>query len=110
MSLEELRRRKMEELEEQLRMQQKEALQEQLMIQQQVEILERMAKQYMTNEAIARYGNLKAAHPEKALQVIALIAQLVQAGQIKEKVTDSKLREFLILLQKPKKDFSIKKI
>jgi len=76
-------------------------------LQQQVEMLEGVARNYMTPEAISRYGNLKAGHPEKAIQLIAFIAQAVQAGQIKERLTDESLRALLIQMQPKKKEFKI---
>ena len=107
--LEEIKKKKMEELQNLLAEQQGEDLQEQLKLQQQIEMLEQMAKQYLTKEAISRYGNLKSAHPELAIQVIALIAQAVQTGQIKERISDDKFKQLLMQIQKPKKKFKIQR-
>ena len=107
--LEEIKKKKMEELQNLLAEQQGEDLQEQLKLQQQIEMLEQMAKQYLTKEAISRYGNLKSAHPELAIQVIALIAQAVQTGQIKERISDAKFKQLLMQIQKPKKKFKIQR-
>lgn len=63
----------------------------------------------MTKEAITRYGNLKSAHPEKAIQAITIIAQAVQSGQMKEKITDEQLKRILLQLQKPRKETKIKR-
>ena len=104
--LEEIKKKKMEEL---LAEQQSEDLQEQLKLQQQIEMLEQVAKQYLTKEAISRYGNLKSAHPELAIQVIGLIAQAVQTGQIKERISDAKFKQLLMQIQKPKKKFKIQR-
>jgi len=78
---------------------------EQKKLQQQVEMLENIARQFMTTAAISRYGNLKAAHPEKAVQLIAFIAQAAQSGQIKEKLTDEKLKELLVQMQPKQREF-----
>lgn len=107
--LEEIKRRRMEELQQQISAQQTEALKEQIQLQRQIAVLENIAKQKMTKEAITRYGNLKSAHPEKAIQLIAIIAQAVQQGQITEMVTDEKLKQLLIQLEPPKKEFKITK-
>ena len=84
-----------------------EELQEKMKIQQQVLQIENLAKQYMTKEAIARYGNIKAANQEKSLQIIALIAQLSQSNQITEKLTDDQFKEILRKIEEPKKEIKI---
>ena len=84
--------------------------QEKLKLQQQIQALESLAKQWMSAEAITRYGTLKAAYPEKAVQVIAIIAQLVQQGQIKQKITDAELKSLLIQIEPKKKETSIKRL
>ncbi len=70
--------------------------------------LEEGAKNWMLPEALSRYGNLKIAHPQKALQVAALIAQFVQQGKLNEAITDEQLKELLIYLDE-RKDMSIKR-
>lgn len=80
---------------------------EQMQLQQEIVRLENLAKQYMDKEAINRYGNLKSAHPQLALQLIVIIAQMVQNGYIKEKLNDESIKEFLKKIQKPKKEFKI---
>lgn len=107
--IEELKRKRMEELQQQMAAQQTEALKEQIQLQRQIDLLESIAKQYMTKEAIIRYGNLKSAHPEKAVQIIAIIAQAVQQGQITEQITDEKLKSFLMQISPEKKEFKITK-
>jgi len=82
-------------------------LEEQIKVQQKFQQLETIAKQYLTKEAISRYGNLKAAHPELALQIISLIIQAAQSGQLKEKIDDKQLKQFLIQLKEPKKEFKL---
>jgi DNA-binding TFAR19-related protein (PDSD5 family) len=84
-------------------------LKEQIKLQQQISALENIAKQYMTNEAISRYGNLKSAHLELAIQVIAIIAQGVQMGQIKEKINDEQFKDLLMRIQKPKREIKIQR-
>lgn len=82
-----------------------EELQEQLKLQQQIAQLENVARNYLTKEAIQRYGNLKAAHPKKALSVILLISQLIQNGQLNGKIDDNALKDFLLKTQEEKKEF-----
>lgn len=106
--LEEIKKRKLMEL------QQGELLQEQAEEQQQIqtklEQLETLVKQFLSKEALQRYGNLKAAHQEKAIQLLVILSQAIQQGQIKEKLTDEKLKEILKQLQPEKKEFKIKRI
>jgi programmed cell death protein 5 len=95
--IEELKKKKLQEQEEQIK------------LQQQIEVLENTVKQYLTKEAISRLGNLKTAHPEFALQVELIIAQLIQNNQLKEKITDQQLKQILLNIQQPKKEFKIKR-
>ena len=85
----------------------KDNIEEQLKVQQQIEMLEIELKKYLDNEAIARYGNLKAAHPELAMQVMVYIVQSIKAGQINEKIDDLKFKGILNYFQKPKKEFKL---
>jgi DNA-binding TFAR19-related protein (PDSD5 family) len=71
--------------------------------------LERIAKTMMTREAVSRYGNLKMAHTETAIKAIAMIAQAVQTGQVKEQITDEQFKELLREIQNNKKQFTFKK-
>lgn len=108
--LEELRRKRLE----QLRQQQEEALRQQAeeedQLQQQISQLEAVVKQFFTKEALTRYGNLKAAHPEKAVQLLVILGQAVQSGQLKEKIDDAKLKGLLKRLTPEKKEFKVKRI
>ena len=104
--LEEIRKRKLAQLQNQ----QENSLQEQQQMQAQIEQLETAVKQFLTKEALERYGNLKAAHQEKAIQLLVVLGQAVQQGQIKEKITDEKLKDILKQLQPEKKEFKIKRV
>jgi programmed cell death protein 5 len=95
--LEQIRQKKLAELQEQLQEQQ----QEQLRIQQQITQLENFVKQRLTKEALARFGNLKAAHPEFAVQVLVVLSQLIRAGKA-ESINDEMLKSVLQELQAEK--------
>ncbi len=110
MSIDEIKRKKLEELQNKILQEQNQQLQEELKLQQQIELLENIAKQYLTKEAIQRYSNLKLVYPEKAIQVIALIAQYAQSGQLKEKIDDLRFKELLKQLDSPKREFKVKRI
>ena len=74
---------------------------------QQIKQIEDLAKKYLTKEALLRFGNLKLAHQEKAIQAALAITQMVQSG-FNEKVDDAMLKEILEQLQQEKKETTIK--
>ncbi len=82
-------------------------IQERIKMQQQIAAVENLVKQYMTNEAITRFGNIKSAYKEKALELIAVIAQLIQQNQLKEKISDEQLKQLLSHLDNPKRETKI---
>ena len=72
--LEQLRQKRMAELQQQT------AAQQQAM--QQVNEIETLVKTRMTKDAVSRYATLKSAHPEKAIQTLGILAQLIQSKQV----------------------------
>ena len=78
-------------------------------LKQQLAAIESVAKQKMSKDAIARYGNIKVAHPETAVRAISLIAQAVSAGQLKETMGDEEFKALLQAIQQGKKEFKFKK-
>ena len=104
--LEELKRKKLLELQRQL---QEEALrQEQL---RQAEEQKRIVlKSILTPEARSRLTNIKMARPEFAAQIEALLIQLAQTGQVKQRITDEQLKEILRRLSAKKRDIKIRRI
>jgi DNA-binding TFAR19-related protein (PDSD5 family) len=78
-------------------------------LKQQLVMLEAVAKQKMSKEAISRYGNLKVAHPETAVRAIALIAQAVSSGQVRESITDGDFKTLLQSIQQGKKEFKFRR-
>lgn len=89
--LKELKRQKLQAMQQEIAQQH----QEQLQLQQQVEQLEAVVKAHLTSEARERYGTLKSAHPEKAVQSLVFIAELLQNGQIKGLITDEQYKALL---------------
>lgn len=81
--VDEIRQRKLQELREQ-----QEA-------QQQLAQMEAAIKQYFTSDALQRYGNIKAAHPDTALRLVMVLAQAIQAGQVKQHIDDEMLKRIL---------------
>ena len=78
-----IRQRKLQELKEQQEAQQKFAQ------------VEGAVNNYFTPDALQRYGNIKSAHPETALRLIMVLAQSIQAGQLKQKIDDGTLKTIL---------------
>ncbi len=101
--LEELKRKKLE----QLKRQQEDQQEEQAQLEGQLQQLESMVKQLFTKDALLRYGNIKAAHPEKATQLVVVLGQLMQSGKVK-KINDEQLKQILKQLSQ-KSDFNIKR-
>ncbi len=73
----------------------------------QMKQIEESAKKYLTREALLRFGTLRIAHPEKAMQVAFAISQMAQSG-LNRKVDDAMLKEILMHLQAERKETKIK--
>ena len=109
-TLDDIRKKKLEEL---MRMQQEklqQQTQEQTQIQQQIEQMEEIVRQFFTKDALARYGNLKTAHNEKALQLLIILFQAIQKGQIQSKIDDSTLKKVLEQLTPKKREIKIRRV
>jgi len=106
--LEGIKRKKLEELKRQYRKSVKNQLEEQAQLQQQIEQIEAVVKQIFTKEALQRYGNIKIAHPEKAVQLLVVLGQAMQQGQVQQ-IDDNQLKEILKQLTPEKKEFKLKK-
>ena len=96
-----------DELEE-LRKQKLAAFQEQAQIQQQIQQLENLVKPRMTKPALERFGNIRAAHPDKAVQSLVVLAQLIQSNKLTI-IDDTTLKEILLKLTQEKKEFKLTK-
>ena len=93
--LEELRRRRLRELQSQ-RQQEIEELQRQQEIQQQIEAKKQaILRQILEPEAKERLGRIKLAHPEIAEAVENQLIMLAQSGRLKQKINDNMLVEIL---------------
>lgn len=108
--LDEIKKRKLIELQKQQEDLLQQQAKEQQQLQAQLEQLEAVVKQFLSKEALQRYGNLKAAHQDKAIQLLVILGQAIQQGQIKEKITDKQLKNILKQLEPEKKEFKIKHI
>ena len=106
--LEEIKRKKLEELKKRQVESMQQQVQEQEQLQQQIQQLEAIVKQALTKEALERYGNLKAAFPDRAVQLLVILTQAIQSGQI-NKIDDKTLKEVLKKITPKKKEFKIKR-
>ena len=93
--LEAIKRKKLESLQQQAQKQAGEETQLQAQIQQ----LEEIVRRALTKEALQRYGNLKTAHPEKAVQLLVVVANAIQTQNIKA-IDDKQLKEILMMMDK----------
>jgi programmed cell death protein 5 len=93
--IEELRKQKMEEIQEEDPSSQEEQFKE-------------AASQYLTSEAQSRLENVRAARPEQASTIEQQIAQLGMTGRLNGKLDDSKLKDMLKELNEKGSDYSIK--
>ena len=98
MEIDDIKQRKIVELQEKLQRQQEEH--------DNLNQAEAVIMQYFTTEAQERYSNIKVAHSETAMQVIAVVANAVQSGKLRSKIDDNALREILKQLS-PKRDIKI---
>jgi len=64
-------------------------------------------KQILTSEARLRLNNVKMVKPEVANTVENYLINLASQGKIRPPVTDEQLKQILISIQQPKRDFKI---
>ena len=73
---------------------------------QQLQQIEQLKRQLLTKmlskEAFERLGRVRTVNPELAGQVELYLIQIYQTGQIKQKVTDEKMRSILHVLTQKK--------
>ncbi len=101
--LEELRRKRMQELQEQASNTENQEQGYQEIEMQKKQIL----MQILTPEARSRLANLRLTKPEFVNQVELQLIQLAQMGRIKSKIDDEQLKELLKKVSGPKRKISI---
>jgi len=107
--LEDIKNRKLEDLKNSQLEQLQQQSQEEEQMKQQIAQLEITVKKALTKEALQRYGNLKAGFPEKAIQLLVILAQALQSGQV-TKIDDDNLKEILKKISPEKKEIKIKRV
>ncbi|HLC98450.1 MAG TPA: DNA-binding protein [Candidatus Nanoarchaeia archaeon] len=103
---EEIKRRKLEQLKRQFQDNSESQMQQEAQAQQQVDALEALIKTKLTKDALQRYSNIKAADPDKAMQILLLLAQLIQSGRA-DMIDDRQLKKLLMLMSSGKRDIKI---
>jgi len=104
--LEQLRRRRLAELQRAAAEEDRRAE-----VQQQVEAQKQtVLKRILTMEARQRLTNIKMVKPEFADQLEMQLIQLAQSGRVKLPISDAQLKEALVRLQSQKKDIKIRRI
>jgi programmed cell death protein 5 len=104
--LEQLRRRRLAELQRAAAEEERRAE-----VQQQVEVQKQaILKRILTVEARQRLTNIKMVRPEFADQLELQLIQLAQSGRVKLPISDAQLKEALIRLQSQRKDIKIRRI
>ena len=80
---------------------------------QQAQQLEQMKRQLLGNvlskEAFERLGRVRTVNPGLAGQAELYLLQLYQAGRLKQKITDQKMRDVLNVLSNSSTHFNIKR-
>ena len=105
--IEELRRKRMQELQQQAAAQQA-ASQEQEQARREFDAQKRQAMlQILTPEARGRLANLRLTKPELVDQIELQLIQLAQMGRVKSKITDDQLKQLLKSLVGQKREINI---
>ena len=68
---------------------------------------ELILKQILSAEARLRLNNVKMVKPEVASVVENYLINLASQGQVKSPLSDEQLKQILLSLQQPKRDFKI---
>ncbi len=74
------------------------------------EIREGVLRILLTSEARERLNNIRMVRPEVAKVLEDNIIRLASAGRIQPPVSDDDIKRFLMAVQKPKREFKIRRI
>jgi programmed cell death protein 5 len=104
--MEQLRKRKLLELQRRIAEEQQRA-----QVQQQIEVQKQaLLRRILTPDARRRLTNLKMVKPEFAQQLELQLIQLAQQGRMSIPVTDEQLKEILVKLQSGRREFKIRRV
>jgi programmed cell death protein 5 len=106
--LENLKKKRLQELQQQAALQ--ENLEEEEQRQKQFEEQKKtILRSIMTNDARQRLGRIKIARPEIAESIENQLIMIAQSGQLKEKIDDEQLQLLLRKIMPKKRDIKIKR-
>jgi len=74
------------------------------------EIREGVLRILLTSEARERLNNIRMVKPEVAKVIEDNIIRLASAGRIQPPISDDDIKRFLMAVQKPKREFNIRRI
>jgi len=104
--MEQLRRRRLLELQRRIAEEQQQA-----QVQQQIEVQKQaLLRRILTPDARRRLTNLKMVKPEFAQQLELQLIQLAQLGKISIPVTDEQLKDILVRIQSGRREFKIRRV
>ena len=104
--MEQLRRRRLLELQRRIAEEQQRA-----QVQQQIEVQKQaLLRRILTPDARRRLTNLKMVKPEFATQLELQLIQLAQQGKMSIPVTDEQLKDILVRLQSGRREFKIRRV
>lgn len=104
--LEEIRRRRLIELQQRMTLEHQETQAKQRLEQQKATLLRRI----LTPEARQRLTNLRMVRPEFAAQLELQLIEVAQQGKVNLPITDEQLREMLRRLQSSRREIRIRRI
>ena len=71
---------------------------------------EQLLKQILTPEARMRLGNIKMVKPELSDLVEQYLIGMATQGKIPGQISDEQLKQILLSIQQPKRDFKINRV
>jgi len=108
--LDEIKRRRLEQMQQQQAGAQYQAQQQQAQQQQVDEAKQTILRQILTPDARERLTSLKLARPQLAEQVEMQLISLAQSGRLQTVIDDAKLKTLLQQIQPKKREMTIKHI